>query len=110
MRLVLQVYGLNKKSDENPLNEKPLNMYGFSKLLFDNFVRSHLSSFESLVCGLRYFNVFGANENHKQGMASVIYHFNNQLLSSEVIKKYSEALITLKMEVTLETLLRLVTR
>ena len=80
------VYGLNKKSDENPLNEKPLNMYGFSKLLFDNFVRLHLSSFESLVCGLRYFNVFGANENHKKGMASVIYHFNNQLLSSGVIK------------------------
>ena len=80
------VYGLNKKSNENPLNEKPLNIYGFSKLLFDNFVRSHLSSFESLVCGVRYFNVFGANENHKKGMASVIYHFNNQLLSSGVIK------------------------
>ena len=80
------VYGLSKQSNENPSNEKPLNIYGFSKLLFDNFVRSQLSVFQSLVCGVRYFNVFGANESHKKGMASVIYNFNNQLLSSGVIK------------------------
>ncbi|MDC3067180.1 ADP-glyceromanno-heptose 6-epimerase [Pseudomonadota bacterium] len=80
------VYGLIEQSNENPANEKPLNIYGFSKLLFDNFVRSQLSAFDSLVCGVRYFNVFGPNESHKKGMASVIYHFNNQLLSNGVIK------------------------
>ena len=80
------VYGLSEQFGENSSNEKPLNIYGFSKLLFDNFVRSKLSVFDSLVCGVRFFNVFGANEGHKKGMASVMYHFNNQLLSSGVIK------------------------
>lgn len=65
---------------EEPVCEYPLNGYAFSKYLFDNYVRQHVN-FEdpaSQVVGLRYFNVFGYQENHKGSMASVPYHFFNQ--------------------------------
>ena len=73
------VYGLNTKFTEEKINEKPINVYGYSKLLFDNYIRSRSESIQSQVAGLRYFNVYGAGENHKESMASVMFHFNNQL-------------------------------
>lgn len=82
------VYGKNVCSSEILSNEKPLNIYGFSKWLFDNYVRSNLKRFNSLVCGVRFFNVYGPNENHKDKMASVIYHFNNQLITEGSIKVF----------------------
>lgn len=82
------VYGQNVCSNEIPLNEKPLNIYAFSKWLFDNYVRSNLKRFDSLVCGVRYFNVYGPNEVHKKRMASVIYHFNNQLITEGAVKVF----------------------
>ncbi len=61
--------------------EYPLNVYAFSKFMFDNYVRRILSQNapKSQVLGLRYFNVYGYQENHKGSMASVIFHFYNQL-------------------------------
>jgi nucleoside-diphosphate-sugar epimerase len=50
--------------------ERPLNVYGYSKLVFDQYVRRFLSSAESTVVGLRYFNVYGLRETHKGKMAS----------------------------------------
>ncbi|MEM9675022.1 MAG: ADP-glyceromanno-heptose 6-epimerase [Bacteroidota bacterium] len=62
-------------------NEYPLNVYAFSKFMFDQYVLRHLQSgpINSPVVGLRYFNVYGYQENHKGSMASVIFHFYNQL-------------------------------
>ncbi|HEX4771350.1 MAG TPA: ADP-glyceromanno-heptose 6-epimerase [Bryobacteraceae bacterium] len=77
------VYGLSGPGHFAPLwqNEKPLNVYGFSKLAFDNYVR-HLIAQNALpitVVGLRYFNVYGPREQHKGRMASTIYHFAKQM-------------------------------
>lgn len=73
------VYGVNTRFDEKPENESPINVYGYSKLLFDNYVRRLMPDLKSQVIGLRYFNVYGPREAHKNNMASVVYHFNNQL-------------------------------
>ena len=62
-------------------SEYPLNVYAFSKFMFDNYVLKQLLSGikHPPVVGLRYFNVYGYQENHKGSMASVIFHFFNQL-------------------------------
>lgn len=74
------VYGGNDVFRENPEFEAPLNVYGYSKLLFDQYVRRMLPSIQSQVAGFRYFNVYGPRENHKGSMASVAFHFNNQII------------------------------
>lgn len=70
-------YGAHAEFREEPDCEGPLNVYGYSKLLFDQRVR-RLSPGGSQVVGLRYFNVYGDREQHKGRMASVAYHFFNQ--------------------------------
>ena len=76
-------YGDSTVYKENPENENPINIYGYSKYLFDQYVRRHESSFESQVVGFRYFNVYGPKEQHKGSMASVAFHFNNQIEAGE---------------------------
>ncbi len=76
-------YGDSTVYKENPKNENPINIYGYSKYLFDQYVRRHESSFESQVVGFRYFNVYGPKEQHKGSMASVAFHFNNQIEAGE---------------------------
>ncbi|MFB3077877.1 MAG: ADP-glyceromanno-heptose 6-epimerase, partial [Lysobacterales bacterium] len=73
------VYGASGKFSEQPANERPLNVYGYSKILFDQYVRRLLPETGSQLVGLRYFNVYGPGEDHKDTMASVAFHFNNQL-------------------------------
>src|SRR5713226_2049598 len=73
------VYGASRNFRESPENERPLNLYGQSKLIFDNHVRSILPSVSSSVVGLRYFNVYGPRETHKGRMASMIYQLYCQL-------------------------------
>ena len=62
-----------------PGNERPLNVYGYSKLAFDQHVRSLLPAIQSPVVGLRYFNVFGPREQHKGRMMSVLHQLLRQL-------------------------------
>ena len=81
-------YGLSTQFKEVPANERPLNIYGFSKLSFDNYVRHHQASFASTVVGLRYFNVYGPRETHKGRMASVIHHFTKQLKDTGMIRMF----------------------
>jgi len=76
-------YGGSTVYKENPENENPINIYGYSKYLFDQYVRRHESSFESQVVGFRYFNVYGPKEQHKGSMASVAFHLNNQIIAGE---------------------------
>jgi len=86
------VYGLNGPGHFTPTleNEKPLNIYGFSKLAFDHYVRYRMAegSLPENVVGLRYFNVYGPREGHKGRMASVIHHFTKQILENRVMKLF----------------------
>ena len=74
------VYGGAKQFVEDPLFESPLNVYGYSKLQFDRYVRRVAGNSDSQVVGLRYFNVYGPREQHKGSMASTAFHFSNQVL------------------------------
>ena len=69
--------------------EWPLNVYAFSKFSFDNYVRQRLSQASSQVLGLRYFNVYGPQENHKGKMASVAFHLFGQLAQGQKMKLFA---------------------
>ncbi len=78
------VYGMGKSGfRESRECEHPLNVYAYSKFLFDQNVRraglDASATKTSQVVGLRYFNVYGPREQHKGGMASTAFHFNNQI-------------------------------
>jgi len=72
-------YGASTSFEPVPGNERPLNVYGYSKLAFDQHVRSLLPAIQSPVVGLRYFNVFGPREHHKGRMMSVLHRLLRQL-------------------------------
>jgi ADP-L-glycero-D-manno-heptose 6-epimerase len=82
------VYGDGAQFRESPDCEKPLNVYGYSKLLFDQYVRRVMPQLRSPVVGLRYFNVYGPREQHKGRMASVAYHFFNQYRSNGKVRLF----------------------
>ena len=73
------VYGMGPDFREARECERPLNMYAYSKFLFDCHLRPLLPKIDSQVVGLRYFNVYGPREQHKGTMASVAFHFYHQL-------------------------------
>ncbi len=85
------VYGANTTFKEERANEAPLNVYGYSKWLFDEYVRAQMQkAAEPLrVTGLRYFNVYGPHEEHKGSMASVAYHFYHQLGKEQKVKLFA---------------------
>ena len=77
------VYGGGKVFKEECGHEAPLNVYGYSKFLFDQYVRRRIKTgLKSQVVGFRYFNVYGPREQHKGKMASTAFHFNNQILET----------------------------
>ena len=82
------VYGASTAFTEQSENERPLNVYGFSKLAFDDYVRARKSQIKSTVVGLRYFNVYGPRERHKGRMSSVLHHFTAQLISTGTIRMF----------------------
>jgi ADP-L-glycero-D-manno-heptose 6-epimerase len=82
------VYGAGTVFREDPAHERPLNVYGYSKFLFDSLVRRRWSENTAQVVGLRYFNVYGPREAHKGRMASVAFHFFNQYCSEGKVKLF----------------------
>ncbi len=82
------VYGASLEFTPVAKNERPLNVYGYSKLVFDDYVRRLAPQFQSTVVGLRYFNVYGPREQHKGRMASVIHHFTRQLKDTGTIRMF----------------------
>jgi len=72
------VYGSGTVFAERREHESPLNVYGYSKYLFDQYVRRVLPERTSQIVGFRYFNVYGPREQHKGRMASVAFHFYHQ--------------------------------
>ena len=83
-------YGGSATFRESPEFERPLNVYGYSKLLFDNMVRRMLAAATSQVVGFRYFNVYGPREQHKGRMASVAFHHFNQYRDTGKVKLFGE--------------------
>jgi len=83
------VYGAGTNFAVERANERPINAYAFSKLMFDQYLRRLPSQPESQVVGLRYFNVYGPGEQHKGTMASVAHHFNQQLQSGDVVRLFT---------------------
>ena len=82
------VYGSGNTFKEDSKNESSLNYYSESKLLFDNYVRDNFGKISSQIVGMRYFNVYGPYEQHKEVMSSVIFHFYNQLLNKGMLKLF----------------------
>lgn len=88
------VYGGSATFKETPEFERPLNVYGYSKLLFDQRMRREcgqdFSGARSQVVGFRYFNVYGPREQHKGRMASVAFHQFNQFRAEGKVKLFGE--------------------
>ncbi|TMH91040.1 MAG: ADP-glyceromanno-heptose 6-epimerase, partial [Betaproteobacteria bacterium] len=82
------VYGSGPEFREERHGERPLNVYGYSKFLFDQAVRERLAARTAQIAGLRYFNVYGPNEAHKGRMASVAFHAYRQLLELGRVKLF----------------------
>lgn len=81
-------YGGSDTFREHPEFERPLNVYGYSKLLFDDVVRRTLPTAKHQIVGFRYFNVYGPREQHKGRMASVAFHHFNQFRSTGKVKLF----------------------
>jgi ADP-L-glycero-D-manno-heptose 6-epimerase len=82
------VYGGGTVFREEPACESPLNVYGYSKFLFDQYVRRNWSERTAQIVGLRYFNVYGEREQHKGRMASVAFHFFNQYRANGKVRLF----------------------
>lgn len=84
-------YGGSSEFREERQFESPLNVYGYSKFLFDQIVRQRLASAKgqnSQIVGFRYFNVYGPRESHKGRMASVAFHHYNQFAAERKVKLF----------------------
>lgn len=83
------VYGAGRIFKESREFEGPLNVYGYSKFLFDQIVRRRQDELNAQVVGLRYFNVYGMRENHKGRMASVAWHHFHQYREHGKVKLFA---------------------
>ncbi|MES1999344.1 MAG: ADP-glyceromanno-heptose 6-epimerase [Pseudomonadota bacterium] len=82
------VYGAGSIFSEQREHESPLNVYGYSKFLFDQAVRRMWDDKSAQIVGFRYFNVYGPREQHKGRMASVAFHFFNQYQANGKVKLF----------------------
>ena len=81
-------YGNNTTFIEERQYERPVNIYGYSKFLFDQYVKKYLPQAQSQIVGLKYFNVYGPHEMHKGSMASVAFHHYQQFKQHKQIKLF----------------------
>ncbi|RQW29401.1 ADP-glyceromanno-heptose 6-epimerase [Rhodobacteraceae bacterium CH30] len=83
------VYGGGTVFRESREFEGPLNVYGYSKFLFDQVLRQRMEEgLTAQAVGFRYFNVYGPHEQHKGRMASVAFHNFNQYRASGKVKLF----------------------
>ena len=83
------LYGAGREFREARECESPINVYGYSKFLFDQLVRHRFDERTAQIAGLRYFNVYGEREQHKGRMASVVWHFFNQYRATGQVRLFS---------------------
>ncbi|HEY4353134.1 MAG TPA: ADP-glyceromanno-heptose 6-epimerase, partial [Paraburkholderia sp.] len=83
-------YGGSDRFVEDREFEQPLNVYGYSKFLFDQVIRRVLPTAKTQIAGFRYFNVYGPRESHKERMASVAFHNFNQFRAEGKVKLFGE--------------------
>jgi ADP-L-glycero-D-manno-heptose 6-epimerase len=81
-------YGNSDTFVEERQYEKPVNVYGYSKFQFDEYVRNMLPHATSQIVGFKYFNVYGPREQHKGSMASVPFHHFQQMRKGSLIKLF----------------------
>ena len=81
-------YGGGNDFREERAFEAPLNVYGYSKFLFDQIVRRRLATATAQIAGFRYFNVYGPRETHKGRMASVAFHHYHQFRDNGRVKLF----------------------
>ena len=82
------VYGTGRISIEKPEYERPINVYAYSKLAFDQYMRKNFKRAKNTVVGLRYFNVYGPREAEKGRMASMVFQISNQLKENNEVKLF----------------------
>jgi len=82
------VYGSGETFIESREYERPINMYAYSKLQFDQYVRRFTTKENTQIAGFRYFNVYGPREQHKGSMSSTAFHFHNQVAANGVAKLF----------------------
>lgn len=83
------VYGASDDFREGGVGERPLNVYGWSKLVFDRWLLRQWNALSAPVIGLRYFNVYGPREAHKGRMASVVHHFSRQVAECGKVRLFA---------------------
>ncbi len=81
-------YGNSRDFSIKDANERPLNIYGYSKLAFDQYIRANFDKSDACVVGLRYFNVYGPREIHKGKMASMVYQLYSQIKENSVARLF----------------------
>jgi ADP-L-glycero-D-manno-heptose 6-epimerase len=72
---------LSDRADLHSL--RPLNMYAYSKQLFDMYAAR--TGLDQTICGIKYFNVFGPNEEHKGNMRSLVNKAYDQILNGGTV-------------------------
>ena len=82
------VYGAGTEFREERACESPLNVYAYSKALFDQYVRRLLPEATAQIAGFRYFNVYGPREQHKGRGSSVAWHFFQQFRADGVVRLF----------------------
>jgi|CXWL01.1.fsa_nt_gi ADP-L-glycero-D-manno-heptose 6-epimerase len=82
------VYGHSEVAVEDAGDEAPLNIYGYSKHLFDQYAKRFFNESESTIVGLRYFNVYGYGEAHKGKMSSMVFQLANQVRETGVARLF----------------------
>jgi ADP-L-glycero-D-manno-heptose 6-epimerase len=82
------VYGAGQEFCERAECERPINVYGYSKALFDQYARRYMNDNRTQITGLRYFNVYGPGEDHKGRMASMAFHLHHQLTAGNPMKLF----------------------
>lgn len=76
-------YGISGERMREDMPARPANVYGFSKVILDNLAREAMEDTGLHIVGLRYFNVYGPNEEYKGAMSSMIYKLARQILAGE---------------------------
>jgi ADP-L-glycero-D-manno-heptose 6-epimerase len=85
------VYGSGTVFREERVYEAPLNVYAYSKALFDQYVRTRIAEGGAQIVGFRYFNVYGQREQHKGRGSSVAFHFFNQYRAEGKVRLFESS-------------------